>query len=76
MQTKTIIGVLVVTPGVEVVQEVDLDTLLRFWPKNIPDYGDAIVASVCQDIKGSVVATFDRAFRASLNKLGLSVITS
>lgn len=75
MEIKNMIGDLIVTPGVEVVHEIDLDTLLSFWPKNIPVYGDAIVASVCQDIKGSVVATFDRAFRASLKKLGLSVIS-
>lgn len=75
MDIKTMIGDFIVTPGVEVVHEINLDTLLNLWPKKIPDYGDAIVASLSQNIKGSIVATFDRTFRAALRKLGVPVLS-
>ena len=60
-------------PGLEIVHQVNLKTLFTFWPERVPDYGDAIVASLCKDTRGSSVVTFDRKFRAKLKKLGLSV---
>jgi len=41
----------------------------------VPDYGDAIIASLCKDTKGASVATFDRKFKAKLKKLGLSALS-
>ena len=60
-------------PGLEIVRQISLKTLFTFWPEKVPDYGDAIVASLCKDTRGSSVVTFDRKFRAKLKKLGLSV---
>jgi predicted nucleic-acid-binding protein len=60
-------------PGIEIVHEINLQILLSFWPEHFADYGDAIIAAVCKDTKGSSVASFDRKFRAKLKKLGLSV---
>ena len=60
-------------PGVEIVHQISLKTVFSLWPEKVPDYGDAIIASLCKDIKGASVATFDRKFRAKLKKLGLSV---
>ena len=59
-------------PGVEVVHQINLKTLCTLWPEKVPDYGDAIIASLCKDTKGTSVATFDRKFRAKLKKLGLA----
>ncbi|MFH1673683.1 MAG: PIN domain-containing protein [Pseudomonadota bacterium] len=73
-EIATMIGDFIVTPGVEVVHEINLDILLTLWPKNISDYGDAIVASLSKNIKGAIVATFDRTFRSALKKLGLPVL--
>lgn len=60
-------------PGVEIVHEINLETLFKFWPAKIPDYGDAIIAALCQDTRGSSVATFDRKFKDKLKQLGLAV---
>ena len=62
-------------PGVEIVHQLSLKTLFAFWPEKVPDYGDAIIAALCQDTKGASVATFDRKFRAKLKKLGLSALS-
>lgn len=58
----------IATPGVEVCHEVDFPTLLALWPSVIPDFGDAIVATVCKSIKGSVVITFDARFASALKQ--------
>ena len=60
-------------PGVEIVNDIDFESVLKFWPKSLPDFGDAIVASVCQSHKGSVLATFDRKFIKALTKLNIPV---
>lgn len=60
-------------PGVEIVHEINLNTLFKFWPEKVPDYGNAIIAALCQDTGGSSVATFDRKFKAKLKRLDLSV---
>lgn len=60
-------------PGVEIVHQLSLKTLFAFWPEKIPDYGDAIIAALCKDTKGSSIATFDRKLRAKLKRLGLTV---
>lgn len=61
-------------PGITIVHDVNLRMLLSYWPEDFADYGDAIVASVCRDHKGSSVATFDRKFKAKLEERGLSTI--
>lgn len=70
---KEMIGSFVTMPGIEIVHEVNLKILFSYWPDKIPDYGDAIVASVCKDRKKAMIATFDRKFSAALKKLGISV---
>lgn len=53
-------------PGVRVVDDLDYSRLLALWPSAIPEYGDAVVASVCLAHTGSAVATFDRKLRSRL----------
>jgi predicted nucleic acid-binding protein len=60
-------------PGVEIIHDFSLTTLFSFWPGKVPDYGDAIIAAMCKDIRGSSIATFDRKFKAKLKRLDLSV---
>lgn len=47
-------------PGIEIIQEVDFNTVLSCWPDPIPDFGDAVIASVGKTIKGSMIVTFDQ----------------
>ncbi len=72
-EIRDIVSDFIKFPGVEIVHQISLKTLFSLWPEKVPDYGDAIIASLCKDIKGASVATFDRKFRAKLKKLGLSV---
>lgn len=65
----------IVLPGIEIVHEVNMKLLLSFWPEHFADYGDAIVAAVCKDTKGSSIASFDRKLRIKLKKLRLSVFS-
>lgn len=60
-------------PGIELVHEIDFDTVLKFWPEAISDFGDAILASLGSLYKGSVILTFDLKFIHSLKKLGVPV---
>lgn len=59
-------------PGIEVVSEIDFPHVLSCWPGNISDFGDAVIASVCRNIKGSVIITFDRKFIENLKFLKLN----
>ncbi len=60
-------------PGVKVVNDVDFELVLKFWPKPLSDFGDGIVASVCRSHQGAVVATFDRKLINALKRLNIDV---
>ena len=62
-------------PGIEVVHRVNLSTLFEFWPEQVSDYGDAIIAALCKDNKDVSVATFDRKFMLKLKNLDLPTIS-
>jgi predicted nucleic-acid-binding protein len=62
-----------VMPGIQLVHEIDFESVLKFWPETLPDFGDAIVASLGTLYKGSVIVTFDLKFIHALRKLGLPV---
>jgi hypothetical protein len=53
-------------PGIEVVHDINMKTLLPYWPEHFKDYGDAIVAALCKNAKGSLIATFDLKFRTKV----------
>ena len=72
-EIRDMVKAFIILPGVEIVHQLSLKTLFAFWPEKVPDYGDAILAALCEDTRGSSVATFDRKFRAKLKQLGLSV---
>ncbi len=59
-------------PGIEVVHDLNMKTLMSYWPEVFKDYGDAIIATLCKNTKGSLIVTFDRKFRTKLKKIGLS----
>lgn len=62
-------------PGVEVVDELDYRRLLALWPARISEFGDAVVAAVCQAHKGSSVVTFDRKLIVSLRAVKVATTT-
>jgi predicted nucleic-acid-binding protein len=63
------------TPGVEIIAALDLEAVLSYWPASIPDFGDAVIASLGKNTKGSVIVSFDQKLIKELKKLGISMIT-
>ena len=74
-QINEILEDLISMPGIEIIHDLNMEQLLNYWPKYFNDFGDAIVASVCREIKGSAVATFDRKFINALKKADLEIHT-
>jgi len=64
---------LIEMPGIEVVQEINFNTILSWWPDPIPDFGDALIAAVGKARSGSAVVTFDQKFAAKLKALGIKL---
>ena len=64
---------LISMPGTQFTSDVDMKTLLSFWPEHIPDYGDAVLAACCKQIKGSKIASFDKKFTNALTNIGLPI---
>ncbi len=48
------------------------ETILKYWPNQIKDYGDAVVAASATILKIPVY-TFDKSFTQQLNKLKIDV---
>lgn len=59
--------------GINIIHDLNIEQLLFYWPEYFNDFGDAIVASVSRNIKGSAVATFDRKFINALKKVDLGI---
>ncbi len=66
---------LIKMPGIEVIQEVDFETILSWWPDPIPDFGDAIIAAAGKARSRAMVVTFDRKFATKLKALGINTST-
>ncbi len=68
---QTIIKDFVSMPGIEIIHDINLNILLFYWPERFPDFGDAVVASVCKANKGTIIASFDKKFIIALKKANL-----
>ena len=71
-QIREMIADFIALPGLRLIHEFDIESLLKLWPDQIPDFGDAIVAVVCKAEKDATIATFDKRFAKSLHAAGLS----
>ena len=67
----SILSDFIVMPGIVTTGEVSIKTILSLWPSLIPDYGDAVVAAICKDSKGTAVVTFDKKFRTAMKAAGI-----
>lgn len=73
-QIRQLVADFLAFPGVQVVQEIDLTWVLTYWPSQIGDFGDALVAGVAKVRQEARVATFDQKLRASLKEVGIRVL--
>lgn len=62
---------LLALPGVVVTDRLPWSTVLDLWPSQVPDLADAILAAVASVDRCDAIATFDRAFRRRMVKLGV-----
>jgi predicted nucleic-acid-binding protein len=74
-QIREMISDFIALPGLRLIHEFDLESLLKLWSDQISDFGDAIVAVVCKTEKDAMVATFDKRFVRSLHAAGLRTYT-
>jgi predicted nucleic-acid-binding protein len=68
---RQVVADLLALPGVQVMPEIDFHRLLTYWPEDMPDFGDAMVAAAARVHKEAQVATFDKSLISSLRKLGI-----
>jgi predicted nucleic-acid-binding protein len=61
-------------PGIETRDRLFWPLVLELWPKVLPDFGDALLASVCRQSGADAIATFDRRFARRLGRLGLATL--
>lgn len=76
LSNQTIHGMitdLIAMPGVKLVTDINMDTILTYWPNHIPDYGDAILAAQCKGCKRTAIATFDKKLKSAAATLGLPI---
>ena len=73
-QIRSMITDFISLPGVQMINTIDFEALLEFWPDKISDFGDAIIAVVCKAKKGAEVATFDQRFIRALQVVGLNAV--
>lgn len=62
---------LLALPGVAVADRLPWSIVLGMWPSKVPDLADGILAAVASVLRCDAIATFDRAFRRRLAKLGV-----
>ena len=71
-EIKEMVTDFMVLPGVRVIQAIDFKTIFHYWPKDIADFGDAIIAALCKAQKGSVLLTFDQKLIRQIKTVGLT----
>ncbi|NQU65393.1 MAG: PIN domain-containing protein [SAR324 cluster bacterium] len=60
-------------PGVSLAVDCNYKNIFELWPKQIPDYGDALIAALCWKTQNTSIATFDIKFKTALSKLSIPV---
>ncbi|NQU64056.1 MAG: PIN domain-containing protein [SAR324 cluster bacterium] len=68
-----IISDFILMPGMELIHEVEMKDVLKLWPTEIHDYGDALLAAFCKQTKNSSIATFDLKFQNAIKKRSLPI---
>lgn len=71
-EIKEMVADFIILPGVRVVQGIDFKTVFNYWPQDIPDFGDTLVAALCKTEKGSLLLTFDQKFIKQIKTVGVT----
>ena len=60
-------------PGIDVANDINFKSLLAYWPSQISDFGDSVVASLWSENSHASVVTFDKRFIKELQQIGARV---
>ena len=71
---RTVVADLLALPGLQVIQEIDFNWVLTYWPGQVADFGDSLVAAAAKVRKEAQVATFDKRLINSLKKVGIRIL--
>ncbi len=69
---KNILTAFLNSPGIQIMYSFDFHEILRIWPEQISDYGDAIVAPYAKSEKIPILS-FDKSFHKQLQKLSIAI---
>ena len=56
---KGALNKLIQTPGIKIIQDLEIDEILKIWPDKVYDFSDAFIGAYCLKYRISVL-TFDR----------------
>ena len=70
-EIKAMVKDFILLPGVDIIQDINFNTVFVYWPEVITDFGDAIVAALCKIHKGSILVTFDQKLISQITTAGL-----
>lgn len=70
---STMLHDLVITPGIEIVNDLDHLKLLDIWPAKCEDYGDAVLLAYCKVRRDVVLATFDQKLIRAAQGIGVKI---
>jgi len=71
-EIKAMIKDFILLPGIDIIQDINFNTVFDYWPEVLTDFGDAIVAALCKAHKGSLIVTFDQKLIKQIKTAGLS----
>ncbi len=67
-EISEMINALLLTPGISIIDGFQIERVLKLWPSDISDYGDAVLASIAKKENFSLI-TFDKPLSKKLQKL-------
>lgn len=70
-EVAALLSDLIGMPGLTPIDTMPWGLVLGLWPRNLPDFSDAVLAGVAQEGRYNAVATFDRTFTRRLGRLGV-----
>lgn len=68
LKISEMINALLLTPGISIIDGFQIERVLKLWPAHIPDYGDAVLASIAKKENFPFII-FDKTLAKKLQKL-------
>ncbi len=59
-------------PGLSTCEGLRWTSVLELWPREVPDFADAVLVDVCRSERFDAIATFDRQLRRRLRPLNVA----